>query len=73
METKQRVTRDELELKLTAFQDDLKSITSDKSEKIKALIVAGASIALLLAFWLGRRSGKKRGGIVEIFSGKRRR
>ena len=73
METKQRVTRDELELKLTAFQDDLKSITSDKSEKIKALIVAGASIALLLAFWLGRRSGKKRSGIIEIFSGKRRR
>ena len=55
METKQRVTREDLELKLTAFQDDLKSITSDKSEKIKALIVAGASIALLLAFWLGRR------------------
>jgi len=73
METKQRVTREDLELKLTAFQDDLKSITSDKSEKIKALIVAGASIALLLAFWLGRRSGKKRSGIVEIFSGKRRR
>lgn len=73
METKQRVTREDLELKLTAFQDEIKSIASDKSEKIKAVIVAGASIALLLAFWLGRRSGKKRRGIVEIFSGKRRR
>lgn len=71
METNYRVTREELEAKLASFQKDIQSKTADKSERIKAAVVGTLSAALLIAFWLGRRSGKRRAGIIEIFSGKK--
>ena len=71
METNHRVTREELETKLASFQKDLQSKAADKSERIKAAVVGALSAALLIAFWIGRRSGKRRAGIIEIFSSKK--
>ena len=66
-----RVTREELETRLESFQKDLQSKVADKSERIKAVVVGSLFVALLIAFWLGRRSGKRRAGIIEIFTGKK--
>ena len=71
METNHRVTREELETKLASFQKDLQFKAADKSERIKAAVVGVLSAALLIAFLIGRRSGKRRAGIIEIFSGKK--
>ena len=71
METKQHVTREELETKLASFQKNLQSRAADKSERIKTVVVGTLFGALLIAFWLGRRSGKRRSEIIEIFTGKK--
>ena len=71
METNHRVTREELETELASFQRDLQYKVADKSERIKAAVVGALSVALLIAFWIGRRSGKRRAGIIEIFSSKK--
>ena len=66
----QRVTRDELENQLLLFQEDIQSKVADKSEQIRLVKIALAVVALLTAYIIGRRSGKKNRSIIGIFSDK---
>lgn len=68
MLTQNRVTRDELETKLTLFQNDVQGLVSDRSEQIRMIKIASAIVALLGAFLVGRRSGKKNRSVIEILS-----
>jgi hypothetical protein len=66
----QRVTRDELQNQLVLFQEDIQSKVADKSEQIRLIKIGVAVAALLTAFMLGKRKGKKNRSIIEIFSSK---
>lgn len=62
----QRITRDDLEAKFRAIQDDVQGKVEDKKQTmITAAAVAGI-VLLLLFFFLGKRSGKKKTTFVEI-------
>jgi hypothetical protein len=61
-----RITRDDLEQKLRAFQGDVKGKVDDQKSN---LLAAGAGLGTLLMIifvLLGRRSGKKKTTVVEI-------
>ena len=60
-EKDQDFSRDDLISNLEQFQDDLKDILSRRSTQLKALIGGASSLAMLSSFFLGRKSGKKRG------------
>ena len=61
-----RITRDDLEQRFSALQDDLKGKVAER----KRSLVAGAGIVvvvlLLIVFLLGKRSGKRKTTLVEI-------
>ena len=62
----QRITRDDLEAKFRAIQDDVQGKVEDKNQTmITAAAVAGI-VLLLLFFFLGKRSGNKKTTFVEI-------
>ncbi len=70
MLTQHKVTREELEAKLNSFQDDIQGLVADRTEQIRMIKITSAIVALLGAFLVGRRSGKKNRSVIEIFSSK---
>lgn len=64
--TEQRITRDELENKFRALQADIQGRAADKKQSIVAAGSAIATVVVLIAYLLGRRSGRKRSGRVEF-------
>ena len=62
----QRITRDELENKFRALQADIQGRAEDKKQSILAAGGAIAGVVVLVAYLLGRRSGRKRAGRVEF-------
>lgn len=64
--SEQRITRDELENKFRALQADIQGRAADKKQSIVAAGSAAAGVVVLLAYLLGRRSGRKRSGRVEF-------
>ena len=64
--TEERITRDDLENKFRALQADIQGRASDKKQSILAAGSAVAGAVVLLAYLLGRRSGRKRAGRVEF-------
>lgn len=66
MTDRRRITRDDLEAKFKALQDDVTEITETKKRSITVLAVAGIAVGLLAAYLLGRRGGKRRRGVIEI-------
>ena len=62
----QRITRDDLEAKFRALQDDVQGKVNDRKQTITTAAVAGGFVLLLLFFFLGKRSGKKKTTFVEI-------
>jgi hypothetical protein len=63
---RRKITRDDLEAKFKALQDDVTEITETKKSSITVLAVAGVAAGLLVAYLLGRRGGKRRRGVIEI-------
>lgn len=61
-----KITRDELESKLKAFQDDLQGKVEARKQSIATTAAAVALVLIVLAFLLGRRAGRKKTTIVEI-------
>ena len=61
-----RITRDDLEQRFSALQDDLKGKVAER----KRSLVAGADVVvvvlLVVVFLLGKRSGKRKTTLVEI-------
>lgn len=64
--TEQRITRDDLEKKFRALQADIQGRADDKKQSIIAVGGAIAGAVVLVAYFLGRRSGRKRAGRVEF-------
>lgn len=61
-----RITPQDLENKLRAFQGDVQGKVDDKKSTIASAAAAGGILVLLLVFLLGKRSGRKRSAVVEI-------
>ena len=61
-----RITRDDLEAKLRAMAGDVDDTVEQARPKLLAGAAAGALLALLVAYLLGRRSGRARSAVVEI-------
>ncbi len=62
----QRITRDDLEAKFRAIQDEVQGKVEDKKQTMITAAAVGGIILLLLFFFLGKRSGKKKTTFVEI-------
>jgi len=66
MTDRRKITKDDLEQRFKALQDDVTEITETKKTSITVLAVAGVAAGLLIAYLLGRRGGRRRRGIIEI-------
>ncbi|NBS35826.1 MAG: hypothetical protein EBS71_00385 [Actinobacteria bacterium] len=66
MTDRRKITRDDLEAKFKALQEDVTEISETKKSSITVLAVAGIAVGLLAAYLLGRRGGKRRRGVIEI-------
>jgi len=66
MNDRRKITKDDLEQRFKALQDDVTEITETKKSSITVLAVAGIAVGLLVAYLLGRRGGRRRRGIIEI-------
>ncbi|MFM8712457.1 MAG: hypothetical protein ACKOJG_00760 [Actinomycetota bacterium] len=66
MNDRRKITKDDLEQRFKALQDDVTEITETKKASITVLAVAGVAAGLLVAYLLGRRGGRRRRGVIEI-------
>lgn len=66
MNDRRKITKDDLEKRFKALQDDVIEITETKKTSITVLAVAGVAAGLLVAYMLGRRGGRRRRGVIEI-------
>ncbi|MFM7890944.1 MAG: hypothetical protein ACKO97_06225 [Actinomycetota bacterium] len=66
MNDRRKITKDDLEQRFKALQDDVTEITETKKMSITVLAVAGVAAGLLVAYLLGRRGGRRRRGVIEI-------
>ncbi|MEY4231491.1 MAG: hypothetical protein RLZZ362_2340 [Actinomycetota bacterium] len=64
--SQQRITRDDLEAKFRALQDDVQGKVMDKRQTLVAAGSAVAVVVILIVFFLGKRSGRKKTTFVEI-------
>ena len=65
----EKITREELEDKFQALQDDLQFKVADKKSRIATGLTVGGGALLFLTYMFGRRRGRKRRSVVEIRRG----
>jgi hypoxanthine-guanine phosphoribosyltransferase len=65
-QAQQRITRDDLEAKFRAVQDDIQGKVDDRKQTIVVGALVGGFVLLFVFFLLGRRSGKGKTTLVEI-------
>ncbi len=61
-----KITRNDLENRFRALQDDVNSKVNDRKQTLTTAAVVGGVVLLLLMFFLGKRSGRKKSAFVEI-------
>ncbi|MFM7046412.1 MAG: hypothetical protein ACKOXX_00675 [Actinomycetota bacterium] len=66
MNDRRKITKDDLERRFKALQDDVTEITETKKTSVAVLAAAGVAAGLLVAYLLGRRGGRRRRGVIEI-------
>ena len=66
MNDRRKITKDDLERRFKALQDDVTEITETKKTSVAVLAAAGVAAGLLVADLLGRRGGRRRRGVIEI-------
>ena len=66
MATTTRITRDDLEAKLREMSGGVEDTIDEVRPTVITTVVAGAVLALLVAYLLGRRKGRARSAVVEI-------
>lgn len=64
--SQQRITRDDLEAKFKALQDDVQHRVNDKKQSMTTAAVVGGVLVLIVVFFLGKRAGKKKTTYVEL-------
>jgi hypothetical protein len=62
----QRVTRDDIQAKLRELQGEVDERTDAAKMPAAAVGLAAAVLAIVIAYWLGKRRGKKRQMVLEI-------
>jgi cobalamin biosynthesis Mg chelatase CobN len=62
----EKVTRDDIEAKLRELRGEVDSRVSDVKFSVTVVAVAVAVTAVVTAYWLGRRRGKRRQTVFEI-------
>jgi hypothetical protein len=66
MNDRRKITKADLEQRFKALQDDVTEITETKKTSLTVLAAVGIGVGLLAAYLIGRRSGKRRRGVIEI-------
>lgn len=61
-----RITREDLESKFKALQDDIQGRVADKKQSIVAVASAVGAVVVVVAYLLGRRTGRRRASRVQI-------
>jgi hypothetical protein len=64
--TETKITADDVERKLRAFQGQIQGKVDDKKSTLMTVGAGVGVFLLILVFLLGKRSGKKRSTIVQI-------
>jgi hypothetical protein len=64
--TRQRISRDDLERRFSALQTDIKGKATDRKRTLITAAGVSAIVLLLIVFFLGKRSGKRKTTLVEI-------
>ncbi|MGD9995773.1 MAG: hypothetical protein AB7U39_02495 [Ilumatobacteraceae bacterium] len=62
----QRITRDDLESRFRALQDEVQGKVNDKKQTMTTVAIVAGVVFVLFVFLLGRRAGKKKTTLVEI-------
>jgi len=62
----QKISRNDLEQKFKALQDDIQGTTDRNKTSIATYAAIAGGIVVILAFAFGRRSGRKRRSVLEI-------
>ncbi len=65
-ETPSKITPEDLEGKLRAFQGDVQAKVESKRNTLVMAGAAGATVLLIIFFLMGKRAGKKKTTLVEI-------
>ena len=61
-----KITPEDLENKFRALQGDVQGVVDDKKSTAIGIAAGAGVLLLMIFFFLGKRSGKKRSAIVEI-------
>jgi len=61
-----RITPGDIKAKVAELAGDVEEQVEAKAPMVKYTAIAGAAAVLLVAFWLGRRNGRRRSTVVEI-------
>jgi hypothetical protein len=64
--TDRRITRDDIEAKLRSLQGN---VEETRQSALATAVAVGAVVAVgvvAVAFWVGRRSGRRRSTVVEV-------
>ena len=62
----QKISRNDLEQKFKALQDDIQGTTERNKASIATYAAIAGGVVVILAFAFGRRSGRKRRSVLEI-------
>ena len=65
-EPQPRITRDDLEQKFKSLQDDIQGVTDRNKTSIATYAAIAGGVVVIIAYALGRRSGRKRRSVLEI-------
>ena len=65
-ETPSKITPEDLEGKLRAFQGDVQAKVESKRNTLVMAGTAGVTVLLIIFFLMGKRAGKKKTTLVEI-------
>lgn len=64
--TDKRITKEDLEAKFRALQSDIQGRAQDKKQSLVTTGSAIAAVVVVVAYLIGRRSGKRRASRVEF-------
>ena len=62
----QKISRNDLEQKFKALQDDIQGTTDRNKTSIATYAAIAGGVVVILAFAFGRRSGRRRRSVLEI-------
>jgi hypothetical protein len=65
-EPQPKITREDLEQKFKSLQDDIQGVTDRNKTSIATYGAIAGGVVVIIAYALGRRSGRKRRSVLEI-------